>query len=196
MEILEQKIRELDIHGRKISEIATAAAYIFNKSYNSCRNILGAKRKGFDSYSEYREFLAKNKGHDSIYEETAKNAGFDDWSRYIKYLGLRKEQRRIRYSSNNQRRFEKSLVCLPEEKLDEISNSVKFNETAEANFLYRALNALSKREFHIISEVFLKGKTETEIGKQSKVTPQRIQIIKRRAMGKLAYFYSLSKFWD
>lgn len=196
MEILEQKIRELDISERKMSEIAIAASHIFNKSYNYCRDILRAKRKGSDSYSAYREFLAKGKGHESIYEETAKNAGFDYWSRYVKYLGLRREQRRIRYSSNNQRRFEKSLIRLPEEKLDEISNPIKFNETAEANFLYKALNTLSKKEFYIITGVFFEGKTETEIGRQFKVTPQRIQIIKRRAMGKLAYFYSLSKFWD
>ncbi len=103
-------VRKLYNRGRTVPEIAerigvsvkTVSSYItvvkqgYN-SYSEYREYL-AKQKGYNSYSEYKEHLAKQKGYKSLHEyqeHLAKQKGYNSYSEYQEHLAKKRQKKLV-----------------------------------------------------------------------------------------------------
>ena len=80
-----QLIQKLHNKGLSVREIARKV----NVSYPIVWEYTKAKKRGFKSYSEYREYLVKKRGFESFYEyqnHLARQKGFGSYNKYREYL--------------------------------------------------------------------------------------------------------------
>jgi RNA polymerase sigma factor (sigma-70 family) len=90
---LEKKVRELDDYSKKRSLLSIEISKKTGTNINIVRAFLRAKRLGFNSHSEYLEFLVEQRGFNSkaeYYGYLARQKGFNSPSEYKEHFARNK----------------------------------------------------------------------------------------------------------
>ncbi|MEK6844120.1 MAG: sigma-70 family RNA polymerase sigma factor [Nanoarchaeota archaeon] len=175
---LEARVRELDDENKSGVNSARELANRLNLNYRTVSIWIIAKRRGFDSLKSYFDFLAQKNG-------------FKNRSKYNSYiLEMKKvfedneENQDIKYVDPailDRTRIHRDcyLISIMKEDNEEIKNLFE-----------KIIGKLPDKHQRVIRSRFYEEKTLEEIGKELKISRQRINQIEREAIKKL---YCLAK---
>ena len=150
-----QLIQKLHNKGLSVREIARKV----NVSYPIVWEYTKAKKRGFKSYSEYREYLVKKRGFESFYEyqnHLARQKGFESLSEYQENLV---RQRGFESLSEYHEHLAKQRQKRPENR--ELSDLIK-----------RSLKKLGKNQSWLASQIKVSRESVSKYA-QGKRTPNR-----------------------
>lgn len=158
------------------------------------------EKRGFSSLIEYEDYRARKKGlknHKELREQECINMGFYGKADYHNYL----HHKNRGHVKNKEEYFEGlwrdkfDLEYKPNEYFEEISTEKDFsligileNEDKKEeikNLLEKITAKLPERDQRVIRARFYEGKTYQEIGKELKLTRERIRQIEPKAIRKL-----------
>ena len=211
----EIKVREMDDPSKRVAQVAREIADKVGLSTRSVANFLYAKRRGYESYLKMQEeryhqptatefFRQYAKKLDLSIEEynelTCLKRGFSDISQARKFYKQRKNNPGLSIEQflADEDRF-RDLTLLPFEVLDRYpsreyaSEFILKEETEQKELinykLMETIESLPERLRYVIKKRFLEDKTLKEIGKDLKLTKERIRQLEEEALRKL---YSLA----
>lgn len=199
----EARIREIDDDSKSIRKSARAMTDIFDISYDHIRNVISAKRAGFESLQKYKLNKLKQKNFDSFYdyrnfcgiakdkakiwhERWAKKRGFNSFSEYVKYCKFARSDKLLDVPLP-QRKFEETLKIVSNDELGilPVYNSPDFDREEYWTLVQEAMKDLSVKEYQVIIGKYFDGKTFEEIGKEIKRTRQNAQQMEVSALEKI-----------
>ena len=196
------KVSARDMAAQLGTKFGTTRAYLIAKrngfassfEYYSCnarkngfkdRNDLmltGLKARGFNSFRQYRNWLALSRG-------------FVNWLEYCEFKRNGKKGENLEeYQAYIQKKedeqfFGNQLIILPNEKLPEIpiENNIEYLQEEIEKILGDAMSVLAEREMAVIKNRFYKDQFLEKIGEsfRKKISKERVRQIEAEALEKM-----------
>ena len=172
---LEARVRELDDENKSGVNSARELANRLNLNYRTVSIWIIAKRRGFDSLKSYFDFLAQKNG-------------FKSQSKYQLYL---REMKKIfpNDPENGHIKYINPFI-LDRIRIQRDCSLIDIMNEEIKGLLEKVIGNLSERYQRVIRGRFYEGKTLEEVGKELRITRQRVKDIESKALRKL---YPLAK---
>jgi hypothetical protein len=199
-ETFESRVRKMDDETKRIGDLATILSEYTGRNKNYIKNILYAKRNGFNSHHQYQMDIYGFTESSDYFNFMARKLDFENWASYNSAMKILRKNGDILDISPEQLKFESEIELTPNSDLDRLSQTGHdSNKKPNIGKLYSSLSSFSPMVVDVIRRRYLKDNPQTleYIGELYDLSGERIRQIEEIALKKLREYYSgISKIND